>query len=234
MPPSFDLSGLASEVRSRRSSTSPGQALLVGLSGIDGSGKGFLAGELRRELERTDLRVALVNVDGWLNLPAIRFSQHDPAGHFYGHALRLEEMFSDLVLPLRERRTRRLIAQCAEETATAYRDHLYECRDIDVVLVEGIFIYKRAHRPCFDLAVWIDCSFETALERALCRSQEGLPRAETIAAYETIYFPAQRLHWWRDEPRRLADGVMVNDPRLSASREALRRGIGSAGDRTSW
>lgn len=138
MPPSLDLSGLASEVRSRRSSTSPGQALLVGLSGID------------------------------------------------------------------------------------------------VVLVEGIFIYKRAHRSCFDLAVWIDCSFETALERALCRTQEGLPPAGTIAAYETIYFPAQRLHWWRDKPRRLADRLMINDPRLSASREALRRGIGSAGDRTSW
>lgn len=234
MPPTFDVSDLASEVRGRRSATASGQSLLVGLSGIDGSGKGFLAGELRRELERVNLRVALLNVDGWLNLPAVRFSQHNPAEHFYRHALRLEAMFSDLVLPLRERRTHRLVAQYAEETTTAYRDHLYEFRDIDVVLVEGIFIFKRAHRSCFDLAVWIDCSFETALERALRRGQEGLPPAEAIAAYETIYFPAQHLHCRRDEPRRLADGVLVNDPRLSASREALARGIGSAGDRTSW
>jgi len=233
VPPTFDLSGLASEVRDRRSGTSPGQSLLVGLSGIDGSGKGFLAGELCRELERTNLRVALLNVDGWLNLPAIRFSQHNPAEHFYFHALRLEEMFSDLVLPLRERRTHRLIAQSVQETATAYRDYPYEFCDIDVVLVEGIFIYKRVHRSCFDLAVWIDCSFETALERALRRGQEGLPPGETIAAYETTYFPAQRLHFQRDEPRRLADGVMVNDPRLSG-RETRRREIGSAGDRTSW
>ncbi len=234
MPPTFDLSGLASEVRSRRWDASPGQALVVGLSGIDGSGKGFLAGELVRELARTNLRVALLNADGWLNLPAVRFSQHHPAEHFYDHALRLEEMFSGLVLPLRARRAHRLIAPYAHETATAYRDQLYEFEDIDVVLVEGIFIYKRAHRSCFDLAIWIDCSFETALERALCRGQEGLPPAETIAAYETIYFPAQRLHGQRDEPRRLADGVVVNDPRLNASREALRHGLGSAGDRTSW
>jgi uridine kinase len=206
----------------------------VGLSGIDGSGKGFVAGELCRELERADLRVALLNVDGWLNLPAVRFSRQDPAEHFYHHALRLEEMFADLVLPLREHRTHRLIAQHAEETGTAYRECLYEFRDIDVVLVEGIFIYKRAHRSYFDLAVWIDCSFETALERALRRGQEGLPPAETIAAYETIYFPAQRLHCRRDQPRRLAHGVLVNDPRLGASHEALRHGSGSAADRTSW
>jgi uridine kinase len=143
-------------------------------------------------------------------------------------------MFSELVLPLRDRRTHRLVAQQAEETATAYRDRLYDFRDIDVVLVEGIFIYKRAHRSCFDLAVWIDCSFETALERALRRGQENLPPAATVAAYETIYFPAQQLHCRRDEPRRLADGVIVNDPWLSAAREAPRRGIGSALGRTSW
>lgn len=234
MPPTFDLSELATEIRGRRSGLSAAKSLLVGLSGIDGSGKGFLAGELSRELERTNLRVALLNVDGWLNLPAIRFSQHNPAEHFYRHALRLEEMFSDLVLPLRERRTHRLVAQYAQETASAYRDYLYEFRDIDVVLLEGIFIYKRAHRSCFDLAVWIDCSLETALERALRRGQEGLPPAETIAAYQAIYFPAQRLHCRRDEPRRRADGVLVNDPRLTASREAHRHGSGSAGDRTSW
>ena len=234
MPPTFDCAELASEVRGRRSGTSPAQSLLVGLSGIDGSGKGFVAGELCRELERTSLRVALLNVDGWLNLPALRFSQHNPAEHFYYHALRLEEMFADLVLPLREHRTHRLVARHAQETASAYRDQLYEFRDIDVVLVEGIFIYKRAHRSYFDLALWIDCSFETALERALRRGQEGLPRAETIAAYETTYFPAQRIHDQRDEPRCLADGVLVNDPRLSASREALRHGSGSAEDRRSW
>jgi len=192
--------------------------VLVGISGIDGSGKGFLAAQLSRELERTDLRVALINVDGWLNLPSIRFSPHNPAEHFYRHALRLEELFADLILPLRRRRTHRLLARHAEETATAYCDHLYDFREVDVVLLEGIFIYKRAYRSHFDLALWIDCSFETALERALRRGQEGLPPAETIAAYQRIYFPAQRFHLQRDEPRRGADGVVLNDPKLSAAR----------------
>ena len=54
----------------------------------------------------------------------------------------------------------------------------YDFRDIDVVLVEGTFIFKQAHRSYFDIAVWIDCSLETALERALRRGQEGLPLPE--------------------------------------------------------
>jgi uridine kinase len=199
----------------KRAGISADRALLVGLSGIDGAGKGFLADRLTSALAQRGLQVASLNVDGWLNLPGTRFSATNPAAHFYEHALRLDAMFTDLVLPLSRQRTHRLVTQWAEETATAYRERLYEFRDIDIVLLEGIFLFKRAYRSHFDLACWVACTFETALERALSRAQEGLPPAETRAAYETIYFPAQRLHFKRDEPCRSADLIIPNDPRLS-------------------
>jgi hypothetical protein len=80
-----------------------------------------------------------------------------------------------------------------------------------VVLVEGIFLFKREHQELFDLAVWVDCSFPTALARALVRTQEGLSAAETIRAYQTIYFPAQKIHFERDNPRETADLILNND-----------------------
>jgi uridine kinase len=125
-------------------------------------------------------------------------------------------LFARLVLPLRDRRTLRLEAHYAEETATAYRKHVYDFADVDVILLEGIFLLKREYRDHFDLSVWLDCTFETALERALSRGQEGLPPAETVRAYETIYFPAQRIHFERDDPRAAASQVIPNDPRLHA------------------
>jgi len=215
----IDLAGPAAAVASRRAELPAGRALLVGVSGIDGSGKGYLASRFRDHLQRSELRVALLNVDGWLNLPSVRFSRTDPGGHFYRHGLRLDELFARLVLPLRDRRTHRLEAEFAEETASTYRPHLYAFNDVDVVLLEGIFIFKRAYRSHFDLAFWIDCTFDTALERALRRAQEGLPPAETIEAYRTIYFPAQRLHQERDQPRGGADQIIVNDPRLGSQTE---------------
>ena len=211
----MDLSPLVTAVLRRRREVPAHRSLLVGLSGIDGAGKGFVTAGLGVALERIGLRVAVLNADGWLSLPSVRFSRVTPAEHFYAHALRLDAMFRDLVLPLCPQRTHRLVASLAEETAVTFHDHLYAFHDIDVVLLEGIFIYKRAYRAHFDLAVWIDCTFDTALERALQRTQEGLPPAETIAAYETIYFPAQRLHFERDDPRASADVALPNDPRLS-------------------
>lgn len=211
------LAGLVERILAVRRRVSPAHAALVALSGIDGAGKGWLAERLREALERRGLACAVVNVDGWLNLPHVRFGGPDPGAHFYRHALRLEELRDRLVEPLRRARSLELDADLAAETATRFHRHRYSFRELDVILLEGIFLLKRelALRP--DLALWLDCSFATALERALARAQEGLSPADTVRAYETIYFPAQRLHLERDRPREAADQIVVNDPRLAAA-----------------
>jgi uridine kinase len=89
--------------------------------------------------------------------------------------------------------------------------------DIDVILVEGIFLLKPAYRGHFDESFWVNCTFKTALERALARGQEGLPPDETIRDYQTIYFPAQRIHLHEDNPRAFATAVLNNDPQISAA-----------------
>jgi hypothetical protein len=38
-----------------------------------------------------------------------------------------------------------------------------------------------------------------------------LAPADTVRAYQTIYFPAQRLHLTKDRPREAADQVVVNE-----------------------
>jgi uridine kinase len=102
----------------------------------------------------------------------------------------------------------------AEETATQFRKHVYEFEEIDVILLEGIYLLKRSFQSYYDLSLWIDCSFETALERAIARTQEGLPVAETIEAYRTIYFPAQKIHFEQDDPTHAATAIIPNDARL--------------------
>jgi uridine kinase len=190
------------------------RAALVAISGIDASGKGYATGKLAAELEARGLRVAAIGIDGWLNLPPVRFRADDSAEHFYRHAFRFDEMFERLILPLRDNRSISLEADFTEETATAYRRHLYGWRDVDIVLLEGIYLLQSGFLPRYDLAIWIDCSFETAIERAIARGQEGLPPEETVRAFRTIYLPAQEIHVARDDPKRAADLVVVNDPSL--------------------
>lgn len=187
------------------------RSLLVGISGIDGCGKGYVAAQLQARLALQGVTPAILNVDGWLNLPEKRFDNDAPAENFYENAIRFEQFFQQLVVPLRDRRSVYLVADFTEETASDYRKHTYYYRDVSVVLVEGIFLFKREYKTHFDLTIWIDCSFPTALARAIDRAQEGLSAARTIAAYETIYFPAQRIHMAQDDPRESADLILEND-----------------------
>ena len=196
----------------RRASVPENRSLLVGISGIDGCGKGFIARQIEARLAQRAVASAVINVDGWLNLPDKRFDRNAPAQTFYERAIRFDEFFSDLVIPLRDQRSVYLVADLVEETAKQYRKHIYNFRNVAVILVEGIFLFKREYRRLFDLAIWVDCSFPTALARALERSQEGLPPAKTIAAYGTIYFPAQEIHFKQDNPRAAADLIYDNDP----------------------
>jgi len=226
MPPTLepDLGAVVERVATSRQGIAPEKSVLVAVSGIDGCGKGFVTARLARALAARGLRVAAINIDGWLNLPHVRFDTRRPAEHFYAHAIRFEALFGQLVVPLRERRSIRVEADFADETAAQFRRHTYAYDDVDVILLEGIYLLKRDLARSYDLSVWIECSFETALERAIARAQEGLPPEETVHAYRTIYFPAQVIHFERDDPRSAATLVVVNDRRLEAHRPKKKSG----------
>lgn len=207
----MNIEELASTLIDRRSEMPAEHAMLAGISGIDASGKGYVASKLRSTLENHGLRVAQVNVDGWLNLPSVRFDRRDPAGNFYRNALRLCELFERLILPLRAYRRISIDADLVEETASEFRRCAYHFENIDVILLEGIFIFKREFVSRFDLKIWVDCTFDTALRRAVLRSQEGLPEGETVDAYLRVYFPAQQLHFAIDRPRESVDIIFENN-----------------------
>jgi uridine kinase len=190
------------------------RAALVAISGIDASGKGYVTAKLAEAARANGMRIAMINIDGWLNLPHVRFSQVHPAGHFYLHAIRFDEMFAQLVFPLRDQRSLSIEMDFVEETATEYRRQVCVFEEVEVILLEGIYLLKRAFQNYYDLSFWIDCSFETALQRAIARGQEGLPAEATLKAYRSIYFPAQEIHFAQDDPRRAATAIINNDPLL--------------------
>ena len=195
-----------------RNSVPSQRSVLAAISGVDASGKGYFTERLVDALQARGARAVAINADAWLNID--RFDASDPAEHYYQSALRFEEMFDHTIVPLRDSRSLRVEIDYANETATEYRQRVYEYEDVDVIVLEGIYLLKRSFLAHYDLSIWIDCSFETALERAVSRGQEGLPPEETMRDYRTIYVPAQEIHFRRDNPKADAALTVSNDPRL--------------------
>ena len=155
-----------------------------------------------------------VNVDAWLSLPDKRFRTSDPPENYYQNAIRFEEMFTKTVFPLRDHRSLRVEITYADETAVRYRRRTLQFDDIEVIVPEGTYLLKRCFQFYYERAIWVECRFETALERAISRSQEGLPPEETIRNYRIIYVAAQEVHFQSDDRKSVADLIVNNDARL--------------------
>lgn len=185
---------------------------VVGVSGIDGSGKGYISKKLSAHISNTGLSCSLIGIDGWLQPPSKRFSQPDPGRHFYECGFRFDEMQKQLYEPLCSSGSVDFMAKHADPTDTEEMvDYHYQINQSDVIIFEGIFLLQ--DRFTFDYSVWIECSYETALDRALKRNQEGLPKERIRSDYHTIYFAAQKIHLEADDPRSRCDFILLNDDR---------------------
>jgi len=49
--------------------------------------------------------VASLAADDWAAAPEKRFDPNRPAEHFYEHGFRFDEMFREIILPLKSRRS---------------------------------------------------------------------------------------------------------------------------------
>ena len=212
------LDRLVETILSARARAPAEGALLVALSGIDGSGKSAIARRLVAALRAGGTNTALIPLDPWHQPLEIRFSRDDPAEHFYRHAFRFDELFERLVEPLCRQRSVHLEVELTRLPENDRVVHTYDFRDVEVIVLEGIFLLKRELSSRYDVAFWIECSFETALRRALARNQEGLSEAEIRRDYATIYFPAQRIHLERDDPTSRVDAVVDNEREWPSTR----------------
>src|SRR6266849_3297407 len=109
-----DMDNVVARILRERAAVSEQRSLLVGISGIDGSGKGYVAKQVEARLGQHSIAAGNINVDGWLNLPDRRFNAIRPAEHFYDNAIRFDELFAKLLVPLKEHRSVNLVADFAE------------------------------------------------------------------------------------------------------------------------
>lgn len=222
---SAQLGKLVAAVEHNRNRVPPARAMLVGISGIDGSGKSAIAPRVVEQLTRRGVRAQLIQLDEWHNPPAVRFDPQRPAETFYQRGLRHAELFDMLVLPLQRERRLRLQAVISRLPDEQLFTHTFAFDNVEVIVLEGIFIFKRQFQARFDFRCWVECPFHVALARALRRNQEGLLAAAIVRDYESIYFPAQRLHFELDRPRDGVDFVFHNgaDVALVAEHNRLER-----------
>ena len=208
------VSELADKVAEQNKKHSTSAVFTVAISGIDASGKGYIARLLQQELEKRNYKVTNINIDPWQNPIPIRLGKENAAENVYENIFRWNDFFEQLIFPLQQNKSIYLETKGIHSDADIYYPLIYDHKNIEILLIEGILLFKKKHLSYYDYKIWIDCSFETGLQRAINRNVEKLDEARLIHDYHTFYYPAQRLHFEKDNPVAAADIIFDNNNQL--------------------
>ena len=200
---------------------------LVGIDGVDGSGKSTFADGLSEALTMSQARPVLtIHVDDFLNLQEVRHrrGRSSPEGFWldtYDYAA-LEKY---VLTPLREGGDG-VYCPAVTDARKNVRLHTEPCKAPDdaIVLVEGMFLHRDRMAGHWDYSVFLDVPFaETARRMSARDGSNPDPEHHSMRRYvggQRLYFEQAR-PWTR--ATRIIDNTLPEQPRLMPPEEASAR-----------
>lgn len=190
--------------------------LRVAIDGIDAAGKTTLADDLVRPIEAQGRLVIRASIDGFHRPRGERYRRGvDSARGYYEDSFDYAALRDTLLLPLGPGGNRLYQRAIFDHHADAQLPPVKQYAGENAILLcDGIFLLRPELYGLWDYRIFVDVSFEIALQRALARDHSlvGSP-ADVEVRYVQRYFPAQRLYLETVRPRQRADIVVENaDP----------------------
>jgi uridine kinase len=194
---------IAGEIESSKPADSP---FVIGISGIDCSGKTVFTAALEKYLNLKQYPTQLINLDDFHNPKAIRYAGDDQAENYFNRSFDIETIIQKLLMPLREKGEYSVILKLLDlQTDSHDITKKYSFNRHTIVLFEGVFLFRQELAPYIDYKIFLDIPLELSKERAKARDSE-----EVNNKYDTKYLPAQRKYLREYPPRKVADMVIDN------------------------
>jgi uridine kinase len=186
-----------------------GRPVLVGVDGVDGSGKTVLADELAHALRARGRAVVRASVDGFHRPRAERYARGrtSPEG-FYRDSYDDDALRRELLEPFGPGGSRRYRTAVYDVTSERPVDAplLTACDDA-VLVVDGIFLHRRGLAERWDFSVYLHVPFEVTFARMAVR--DGSP-ADPDDPANARYRDGQLLYLRDVAPRTRATVVVDN------------------------
>ncbi len=182
----------------------PGEAFVVGITGIDAAGKTRFAMDFEQYLISRGLKTQMVHLDDFHNPKAIRYSGENPADNYYNLSFNLDNLVNHWLIPLLKQGEYSVkLTVLNLETDKYETEKEYSFTPETIVIFEGVFLFRKELTPYIDYTVFLDIPFEESLER-------GKARGGIAEKYDSKYLPAQRKYLAEYPPQRYADIIVDN------------------------
>jgi len=185
------------------------KAFVIGINGIDGSGKTKFAEPLEKFLISRNYETQAIHLDDFHNPRALRYAGENQADNYYNRSFNVNLIVEKLLSPLR-----RNITFATRLTVLDWRTDKYDVQrefsfnQNSIVIFEGVFLFRKELSPYIDYKIFLDIPFEESRRRAPMRDAD-LSEAE-LKKYESKYLPAQKKYMEEYPPNNVADMVIDN------------------------
>lgn len=202
---------------------------LIGVSGMETAGKSRLAEDLKGYLA-DEFKVTIIHLDDFFYPKAVRYASANDIDNYLYRSVDFRLFEERILKPLKQVRSLCWDACLLELATDEYTKHVKLKVDSDeVVIIEGVFLFREPWRHYFQLRIFLKIAAEVAMERGIRRDADR--HGEDVRRrYEMKYLPAQLLHGRLDSPEQHADIVIDNNhfdrPVIVASRLGEKRGDG--------
>lgn len=182
--------------------------MLIGVNGVDTSGKTIFTNKLSDYLIRRGFSIELIHIDDFHNPREIR-GKDDSAQGYIDNAFDLPKL-SNLLKTLKNGPTDIQMNLLDLDENTFTKKTHFITNDHTVMILEGVMLYRPPLNELFDYKIFLDISFDEVLRRAEIRDVPKYGEA-FLQRYIDKYIPAQKMYLEKFSPKEQSDFVIDNN-----------------------
>ena len=179
---------------------------VVGITGIDSSGKTLFTESLAKFLISKNQKVQVISLDDFHNPRQVRYSGEHQAENYYHRSFNIRAIIESLLIPIHEKGEYSIKLTLLDLQTDKYdRIKKYHFHQDTIVLFEGVFLFREELSPYLDYKIFLDIPFQESKKRASMRDSEV-----DLSKYDEKYLPAQSRYLKEYSPQDTADMVINN------------------------
>jgi phosphoglycolate phosphatase len=187
------------------------KARILGINGVDTSGKTTFARNYQRYLRAIGLSAEVISLDNFHNPKTLRTTGPNEIEAYEQNAFDTEKLIREILQPIKVHGKCVKEISCLNLATDSYDKKLkVEINSDTLVILEGVLLFKPPLNAWLDERVFLDISFEEVLRRAEKRDVP-LYGPTFLERYRTKYIPIQQRYLEQHHPKQKADFIIDNN-----------------------
>lgn len=185
--------------------------LIVGINGVDLSGKTCFAKGLSAFLRGRTCDTQVIHLDDFHHLAGIRREGEDEIKAYIKNAFNLDLLAEQVLDPVKDTGQIDITLNLLDLDSDKYTKRVrYRAGTQTVIILEGVLLFREPIDPFIDYRIYLDISFDEVLRRA---EQRDVPKYGQgfLDKYRSKYIPIQQWYLDKYEPREMANMVIDNN-----------------------